>query len=109
MNSFTEKTIQMIQSIPKGYVMTYGQVASAAGNRRGARQVVRTLHSMSAKHNLPWHRIINAKGGISTPTDNQSKGNRQRELLESEGIRFLPNGTIDLDLYRWTDYDINEE
>lgn len=109
MNPFTEKTIHMIQSIPAGYVMTYGQVAAAAGNRRAARQVVRVLHSMSASHNLPWHRIINAKGGISTPAADQAKGNRQRQLLASEGIHFLPDGTIDLEIYRWTDYDAHEE
>lgn len=109
MNPFTEKTIQMIQSIPEGYVMTYGQVAAAAGNRRAARQVVRVLHSMSASNLLPWHRIINAKGGISTPVDNQAKGNRQQQLLEAEGVQFLPDGTIDLEIYRWTDYDVHEE
>ena len=109
MNPFTTRTIQVIQSIPAGQVMTYGQVASAAGNRRGARQVVRVLHSMSAQHQLPWHRIINAKGGISTPTDAEEKGNRQRQLLASEGICFLSNGRIDLDKYRWTDYDTYEE
>ncbi|MDW0109926.1 MGMT family protein [Sporosarcina aquimarina] len=109
MNPFTEKAIRVIQSIPAGYVMTYGQVAAGAGNRRGARQVVRVLHSMSAKHNLPWHRIINAKGGISTPADAEEKGNRQRQLLESEGIHFLPNGTIDLTVYRWVGFDGEEE
>ena len=61
MNPFTERVIQIIQSIPAGRVMTYGQVAAAAGNRRGARQVARILHTMSQKHALPWHRIINAK------------------------------------------------
>ena len=101
MNPFTEKTIQIIQSIPSGYVMTYGQVAAAAGNRRGARQVVRVLHSMSAKHHLPWYRIINAKGSISTPVGADSKGTRQRELLESEGVHFRPNDTVDLTHYRW--------
>ncbi|WOV84175.1 MGMT family protein [Sporosarcina jeotgali] len=109
MNPFTEKAIKAIQSIPPGYVMTYGQVAAAAGNRRGARQVVRVLHSMSGKHNLPWHRIINAKGGISAPADAKEKGNRQRQLLEAEGIRFLPNDTIDLSTYRWLGFDGEEE
>lgn len=98
---FTERVVQIISGIPAGYVMTYGQVARAAGNPRGARQVVRVLHSMSAKHNLPWHRIINAQGEISTPTDRADKGNLQRDLLESEGIVFASNGKIDLNCYRW--------
>ena len=47
MNPFTKRTIDIIQSIPEGQIMTYGQIASLAGNSRGARQVVRVLHSMS--------------------------------------------------------------
>lgn len=101
MDLFTERVVHIIQSIPAGRVMTYGQVAAAAGNPRGARQVVRVLHSMSAKHNLPWHRIINAQGGISTPSDREEKGGLQRELLEAEGLKFMTNGKVDLDVYRW--------
>jgi methylated-DNA-protein-cysteine methyltransferase-like protein len=66
---FTERVISIIQSIPEGKVMTYGQIASYAGSPRGARQVVRILHSMSKKHHLPWHRVINSKGEISILED----------------------------------------
>ena len=61
MNPFTERVINIIKSIPIGKVMSYGQIAKVAGSPRGARQVVRILHSMSEKHKLPWHRVINAK------------------------------------------------
>ena len=98
---FTERVVRIIQEIPAGRVMTYGQVASAAGNPRGARQVVRVLHSMSAKYDLPWHRIINAQGGISTPSDRDEKGGLQRKLLEAEGVKFFANGKVDLQVYRW--------
>ncbi|MGN7386126.1 MGMT family protein [Sporosarcina sp. SAFN-015] len=98
---FTERVIQIIRDIPAGHVMTYGQVASVAGNPRGARQVARILHSMSAKYELPWHRIINAQGGISTPSDREEKGGLQRELLESEDVEFMANGKVDLQVYRW--------
>ncbi|MFC5601838.1 MGMT family protein [Sporosarcina koreensis] len=98
---FTERVVQIIRDIPAGRVMTYGQVAGAAGNPRGARQVVRVLHSMSAKYDLPWHRIINAQGGISTPSDREEKGGFQRELLEAEGVEFMQNGKLDLKVYRW--------
>lgn len=101
MNPFTERVIRTIQQIPAGRVMTYGQVAAASGNPRGARQIARILHSMSAKHDLPWHRIINAQGGISTPADREDKGSLQQELLESEGIQFSSDGTVDLNKYRW--------
>lgn len=103
MNPFTERVIQIIQSIPAGRVMTYGQVAAAAGNRRGARQVARILHTMSQKHALPWHRIINAKGEISFTE------NHQRAHLEAEGITFGLTGKVDLPLYRWFPSDLHSE
>ncbi len=109
MNPFTAKTVQLIQSIPKGRVMTYGQVAAAAGNRRAARQVVRVLHSLSEAEQLPWHRIINAKGGISAPANASGKGLLQRELLEAEGIVFRQDGTVDLETCRWFPPDAEME
>ncbi|HJF34212.1 MAG TPA: MGMT family protein [Sporosarcina psychrophila] len=108
MNVFTERVIRIIQEIPAGHVMTYGQVAAAAGSPRGARQVVRVLHSMSAKYKLPWHRIINAQGGISAPADAEGKGLHQRELLELEGVTFSIDGKIDLTEYRWFPLDTEE-
>ncbi|KAA0948740.1 DNA methyltransferase [Sporosarcina sp. ANT_H38] len=101
MNLFTERVIRIIQGIPAGHVMAYGQVAAVAGSPRGARQVVRTLHSMSEKYELPWHRIINTKGEVSFT------GGDQRELLESEGIQFK-NNKVDLTVYRWFPIDSYE-
>lgn len=102
MNLFTERVIRIIQDIPAGYVMTYGQVAATAGSPRGARQVVRILHTMSKKHKLPWHRIINAQGEISFTVKDQ------RELLEAEGIDFGLKGKVDLTIYRWFPHDAVE-
>ncbi|QHK04677.1 DNA base-flipping protein [Bacillus velezensis] len=51
--TFTERAVAIIKQIPEGKVMTYGQIADLAGSPRGARQVVRILHSMSKKHRLP--------------------------------------------------------
>lgn len=103
MNLFTKRVIQIIQNIPVGNVMTYGQVAAAAGNPRGARQVVRILHSMSEKYELPWHRIINAKGEISYSAKDQ------RGMLEVEGVEFGLNGKVDLSVFRWFPADANDE
>jgi len=94
--------IRIIQSIPSGHVMSYGQVAAAAGSPRAARQVVRILHSMSKKHELPWHRIINARGEISYT------GEDQRKLLEAEGIVFSLKGNVDLTVYRWFPHNAEE-
>ncbi|MGO4545162.1 MGMT family protein [Paenibacillus sp. 2TAB23] len=102
MKPFTQKVILIIQSIPAGAVMTYGQIAEQAGSRRGARQVVRILHSLSGIHNLPWHRVINAKGEIAI-TDEEARYSQIRFLGE-EGIEVSAEGRIDLEKYR---YDYN--
>ncbi len=96
---FTQKVVDFIKNIPEGRVATYGQIAALAGQSRGARQVSRLLHSMSQKHKLPWHRVVNAKGKISLPAS--SGYELQKALLESEGIVFSITGTLDLDKYRW--------
>ncbi len=97
MTQFTEEVLVIIKRIPYGRVMSYGQIARFAGNIRGARQVVRILHSMSEKYDLPWHRIINSKGKISI-TDGRSAA-IQRELLISEGVEVSEDGSIDISIY----------
>ncbi|WP_410513346.1 MGMT family protein [Paenibacillus sp. BR2-3] len=99
MTPFTEKVIRVIQSIPEGKVMTYGGVALAAGSPRGARQVVRILHSMSRKYKLPWHRVVNVKGMISLSEDESSS--LQKIHLLGEGIVFDERGIIDLKKYQF--------
>lgn len=78
--------------------MTYGQVAKLAGSPRGARQVVRILHSMSEKHKLPWHRIINSKGQIAIK-DGESNS-LQKLLLEEEGIE-IKGDRVELDFHQF--------
>jgi len=92
MTEFTKVVLEIIENIPYGKVMTYGQIATYAGSPRGARQVSRILHSMSAKYGLPWHRVINSKGGISLTGE---PGFTQGELLSQEGIEVI-NKKIDL-------------
>ncbi len=99
MEPFTKSVVEIIKHIPVGKVMTYGQIAALAGSHRGARQVVRILHSLSDKYDLPWHRVINIKGEISI-NDNELY-TLQKELLQSEGIEFTSESTIDLNQYRF--------
>lgn len=99
MTPFTENVIEIIRNIPDGKVMTYGQIAGLAGSPRAARQVVRILHSMSKKHRLPWHRVINAKGQIALQ-DDQSYHD-QLLSLEAEGVEVGLNGVINLKKYQW--------
>jgi len=97
MNAFTKAVVDIIQSIPKGMVMTYGQIATAAGNPWGARQVSRILHSLSKSYHLPWHRVINSRGEISLTGEGKLF---QMELLVDEGIVF-ENDKIDLEKYTY--------
>lgn len=99
MQPFTEKVIGVIREIPEGKVMTYGQIATVAGSPRAARQVVRVLHSMSKKHRLPWHRVINSKGQISLLDDESYQ--EQKLSLESEGVEVGLKGTVDLKTYQY--------
>lgn len=99
MESFSQRAVEIIRNIPAGKVMTYGQIAALAGSPRGARQVVRVLHSMSKKYKLPWHRVINAKGEIGF-TD-EEMFNVQRLSLENEGVEFINEYRIDLGRYQF--------
>ena len=99
MQPFTERVVEIIKNIPEGKVMTYGQIAREAGSPRAARQVVRALHSMSRKHHLPWHRVVNAKGQIALKEDDSYT--EQLFSLESEGIQIGLNGIIDLEKYQY--------
>ncbi|MBA7648312.1 DNA base-flipping protein [subsurface metagenome] len=96
--SFTQKVIAIIKQIPKAKVATYGQIAMMAGNYRGARQVVRVLHSMSEKEGLPWHRVINSKGTISLTGEGYRM---QRQMLEKEGVQFDSADRVDFDRFLW--------
>ncbi|CAG8999524.1 MAG: DNA base-flipping protein [Candidatus Celerinatantimonas neptuna] len=78
----------VISSIPEGKVATYGQVAAMAGFPRMARAVGRALKNLPEGSQLPWYRVINAKGELSFPLGSKAY-QRQRELLESEGVEFI--------------------
>ncbi|RXT03643.1 MGMT family protein [Ammoniphilus sp. CFH 90114] len=97
--SFTDKVLEIIRAIPSGKVMTYGQIARLAGSPRGARQVVRILHSMSRKHQLPWHRVINAKGEIGLKDEEHVQA--QKMSLESEGVHFHHHTFVNLEIYQY--------
>ncbi len=87
-----------MRRIPRGKVATYGQIAVLAGNAYASRQVARLLHSLSDKEKLPWQRVINSRGTISLPAQ---AGERQRILLEREGVQFGLHGRIELSRYLW--------
>ena len=92
----------VVREIPSGNVATYGQIAALAGitGRSGARQVGYALASLKQNTDVPWHRVINAKGGLS-PRANPDAVEYQRMLLEEEGVGFDHCRCIDLRHYGW--------
>jgi methylated-DNA-protein-cysteine methyltransferase related protein len=90
----------IVRRIPHGKVATYGQVAALAGLPGHARQVGYALHDLPDGSDVPWHRVINARGEVSPRAAPGWEG-YQRHLLEEEGIRFDPRGRMDLERHRW--------
>lgn len=91
----TERIIEVIRSIPAGKVAGYGQVAALAGLPNGARQVARVLHSSTARHDLPWWRVLRSSGEIALPPERG--GLEQKELLLRESVVFRSAFTVDLE------------
>jgi methylated-DNA-protein-cysteine methyltransferase-like protein len=81
-------------------VATYGQVAALAGFPGYARQVGYALHATPPGMDLPWHRVINAKGMVSLKSDGPYD-DIQRQMLESEGVVFNGKDRVPLKVYQW--------
>jgi len=93
------KVYDVVRRIPKGRVMTYGQLATLIESRLSPRAVGWAMHG--CPRGVPWQRVVNASGGTSTDRLPDMPPGLQRALLEAEGVSFRPNGTLDLTRYRW--------
>lgn len=101
-NSF-ELVYRIVERIPRGRVATYGQISRLLDGRLSPIFVGWALHAVpDARTPIPWHRVVNAKGGISTRRVIGYAPNLQRELLEAEGVRFGDDDCVDLEAHRWT-------
>lgn len=96
--SFRARVLRVVRSVPAGRVVTYGQVALLAGSPRAARQVGGVLYGSREGDEVPWQRVVNARGGIST--HKIGAGELQEALLRSEGVEIGPDG-VDLRRYGW--------
>lgn len=90
----------VVRRIPKGRVATYGQVAALAGLGPHARQVGYALHALDPDADVPWQRVINARGEVSARSE-PGVESLQRRLLEAEGVGFDARGRVDLARHRW--------
>ena len=103
--SFYQKIYQIVKKIPKGKIATYGQIAMLCGSPRGARMVGWALHVLPEEklEEVPWHRVINREGRIST-TCLEHPADIQAFLLKKEGVMVIKkNGNyfIDLKKFLW--------
>lgn len=92
-----QRIYEVVQAVPAGQVATYGDIALIVSGGCDARTVGYALNEIpkAGAEEVPWQRIINAQGGIST------KGLLQRKLLEDEGIEFGTDDRVLLGQYRW--------
>lgn len=94
MIGFFEQVYQVVKQIPKGKVVTYGQIARQLGTR-DVRRVGWALHGNKEANQVPCHRVVNQEGRLA-PNFAFSGEEEQRRRLEAEGVRFLENGKVDM-------------
>ena len=97
--SFYERIYDAVRKIPRGKVATYGQIAKIV-DRCTPRMVGYAMAALRGRSDVPWQRVINAQGEISTRSSGDGAA-RQRRLLEKEGIRFDRGGRVDFKKYLW--------
>ena len=98
-----EKIYRLVLRIPKGRVMTYGQIAILLEGQYSARLVGWAMHATPRdERNIPWHRVINSRGSISTGRIILHEPDLQRLMLEAEGVKFDERGHCDLSAYQWS-------
>lgn len=98
-----EKIYRLVLRIPRGRVMTYGQIARLLEERYSPRLVGWAMHATPRdERNIPWHRVINSRGGISTGRVILAEPERQRLMLEAENVVFDARGHCDLNVYQWS-------
>ena len=98
--TFYDRVYEFVRTVPRGRVVTYGQIALELGSPAAARAVGYALHNLSESTDVPWWRVVNASGGISLGSRGLA-AEVQRERLEDEGVRFSLEGKIRLRDYRW--------
>lgn len=100
MSTYT-RFYDVVRRIPAGRVSTYGTVAREAGLPGRARQVGYAMAALGDDHDVPWHRVINARGEVSPRRGGSAFEQIQRAMLEVEGIVFDSHERVDLNAQGW--------
>ena len=91
--NLSARIYEIVRNIPRGEVMTYGQIAEMLGDKRLARAVGNALHKNPDRENIPCHRVVNFKGELSKSF---AFGGieAQKRLLESEGVEVVGDKVV---------------
>lgn len=95
--TFRERVHAIVRAVPRGRVVTYGQVALLAGKPHGARAVGWICHAGGA--GIPWQRVVNRTGGLASGFTGGRAGHRR--ALRRDGVRVGPDARVNLAVYRW--------
>lgn len=111
-DSYFQTVWEIVRQVPRGRVVTFGQIAAmippppgvdpTVYERIAPRWVGYAMNAVSGpdEPSVPWHRVINSRGGISLPAGSQG-ANLQRARLEAEGVRFNTSGLVNFDVCGW--------
>ena len=94
---------EIVRQIPPGTVMSFGAIASLLERRLSPVAVGWALHACPA--DVPWHRVVNARGECSTDRSASGTPGRQRQRLEAEGVEFDSDGRVDMERFCWRPED----
>ena len=97
--AYRERVYELVKQIPRGRVMTYGQIAGVLGEGYTPRTVGYVMHAADSE-GVPWQRVINSQGKCSTGRMTIPV-NLQQTMLEQEGVTFDAKGKCDLSQYGW--------
>ncbi len=100
MSEFSEQVYACVRRIPEGRIVNYGGVAALVGKPRAARGVGYALGHLPVDTDVPWWRVVNRRGAISTSRVN-GVAQRQRALLEREGVTFDEKGEASWERFGW--------
>ena len=93
-NSFKDQVFELVRKIPRGKVLTYGEVARILGKPRGARQVGWALHQ-NKDPKTPCHRVVDRNGRLA-PNFAFDGAEEQKRRLLAEGVKFIDEVRVDL-------------
>lgn len=92
-SEFFAAVYEVVKKVPYGRVITYGKISELLGNKRMSRQVGWALHANPSPETIPCYRVVNRFGEVSEAFA-FGGGNRQRILLEAEGVIFDEKGRV---------------